>query len=112
MRKHFVSLNSFELPCLDGRKSFYGKAIVHKTDEGTFVLQSYETCVGEIDRSRKFHRLWDDYSATTMRHVNSFLKYYLVPGGGKKWWNSLPVEEPLYEDDLSRLIRRRKEGLA
>lgn len=32
------------------------------------------------------------YSATTMRHVNSFLSFYDMNGGGKSWWNMQPVE--------------------
>jgi len=35
------------------------------------------------------------YSATTMRHVNSFIYFYGVPGGGKKWWDALEVREVL-----------------
>ena len=32
------------------------------------------------------------YSATTMRHVNSFLSFYDMNGGGKSWWDMQPVE--------------------
>lgn len=32
------------------------------------------------------------YSATTMRHVNSFLSFYDMNGGGKAWWDTQPVE--------------------
>lgn len=32
------------------------------------------------------------YSATTMRHINSFLSFYDMNGGGKSWWDMQPVE--------------------
>ena len=35
---------------------------------------------------------WDDYSATTMRHVNEFINQFNGGnGGGKAWWDNLPV---------------------
>lgn len=37
--------------------------------------------------------MWGGYSATTMRHVNSFLSFYDMNGGGKSWWNMQPVEK-------------------
>ena len=30
--------------------------------------------------------------ATAMRHVNSFLSFYDMNGGGKSWWDMQPVE--------------------
>lgn len=55
----------YDLPTMDNRKSFYGKAKVIEKENG--------------------------YSATTMRHVNSFLQFFGVAGGGKSWWDSLEV---------------------
>lgn len=78
----------YDLPCFDGRKSFYGKAKVIEQD-GEKVLMSYNTDVCKIDRNGEFIRLWWGYSATTMRHVNSFCMLFDVNGGGKKWWDSL-----------------------
>lgn len=75
---------------VDGRKSFYGKAIIIEKDNGDIELKSYDTIVARI-RNGKFHRLWNDYSATTMRHINAFVDAYGVDGGGKKWWTSLEV---------------------
>jgi len=81
----------YELNCYDSRKSFYGKANVIKDDDtNTIYLKSYSTLVCKIEGGI-FSRLWDGYSNTTMRHVNSFLKEFNLPGGGKKWWDSLPV---------------------
>ena len=35
----------------------------------------------------------EGYSATTMRHINAFIEMFGISGGGKKWWDALPVEE-------------------
>lgn len=80
-----------ELKPTDSRKSFYGKAKVIKKDNGETVLQSYETDVCKINSNGEFVRLWDGYSATTMRHVNSFLNLVGIAGGGKAWWDNQPV---------------------
>ena len=79
-----------ELVCTDGRKSFYGKAKV-VTYKGVKTLYSYNTPVAKIGKNGKFTRLWAGYSATTMRHVNSFLDAYGVEGGGKAWWDNQKV---------------------
>lgn len=82
---------NFELPCLDWRKSFYGKARVIVSDDGARTLQSYNTAVCKLDANGHFVRLWSGYSATTMRHVNSFLRFYGADGGGKTWWDAQKV---------------------
>lgn len=74
----------------DRVKSFYGKAKVIENDGETF-LQSYDTIVCKIDKSGEFVRLWKGYSATTMRHINSFIEMFGIEGGGKKWWDTLPT---------------------
>lgn len=80
-----------ELQPRDGRKSFYGKAKAVHLDDGTIICQSYDTFVGRIENGR-FIRTWGGYSVTTMRHVNAFLDTFGIPGGGKAWWDALPVE--------------------
>lgn len=83
----------FDLPCYDNRQSFYGKAKVEEVGAAR-VLYSYDTPVCVYDTKKgTFTRLWDGYSATTMRHVNSFLRHYWLRGGGKKWWDSLEVDK-------------------
>lgn len=84
--------------CLDDygdRKSFYGKcaAIVsnEETDKNTYLL-SYDTIVCYVDEAGKVHRTWSGYSATTMRHINAFLRYCGINEGGKAFWDALPVE--------------------
>ena len=82
-------MRQFDLPVMsDTRKSFYNKAKVTELDNGDIELTSYNTIVCRI-RNGKFERLWDGYSATTMRHINSFLEFYGIEGGGKAWWDKL-----------------------
>lgn len=84
-------MNAFELPCLDRCKSFYGKAKAIEYDDGTKELKSYDTIVCRITPAGEIIRLWAGYSATTMRHINSFLSYYGYPGpnyGGKAFWDA------------------------
>lgn len=79
-------------PIYDGRKSFYGKALViHDREKGFITLRSYDTDVCMIDNFNKFHKLWDGWSATTGRHVAEFCKQYGFGNGGKKWWDSLTL---------------------
>lgn len=59
----------YELIPTNGRKSFYGKAIVNENN-GEKVLTSYETEVAKIDNKGRFIKLWNDYSVTTMNHIN------------------------------------------
>lgn len=82
----------FDLPCFDQRKSFYGKAKVKELPGGEKVLQSYNTDVCKITAAGEFIRLWGGASVTTIRHINSFLEFYGLPGGGKAWWDMQPVE--------------------
>ena len=80
----------YELQPNDNRKSFYGKAKIICKDNGEIYLKSYDTEVCKISNG-VFVRLWDGYSATTMRHVNAFIDYFCIPGGGKAWWTAQPV---------------------
>lgn len=82
----------YELPNVgDRRKSFHGKAKVIEKDNGETVLQSYDTEVCKINPNGEFVRLWDGYSSTTMRHINSFLQFFGISGGGKNWWDTQTV---------------------
>lgn len=69
-------MREFELPCFDGRKSFYGKAKVIEQDNGHKQLKSYDTIVGEIDTNNNYIQLWDGKTQTTTRHIKSFKKFY------------------------------------
>ena len=74
----------------DTRKSFYKKAVMLERENGDRELRSYDTIVCRVHNGN-FERLWPGYSATTMRHVNSFLNYCGIPGGGKAWWDKQKV---------------------
>ena len=94
MSKYIINaVRSFELEPIDNRKSFYGKCKVFEMEDGSKVLRSYNTYVCKIDPDKTFHKTWSEYSPTTMRHINAFLDYYGIEGGGKKWWESLPCED-------------------
>lgn len=84
-------MKMYELQPNDSRKSFYGKARVIEKDNGEKVLQSYNTEVCKITSGGQFVRLWSGYSATTMRHVNSFLDLVGIAGGGKAWWDAQKI---------------------
>ena len=75
----------------DRRKSFYGKAKVIEKDNGETVLLSYDTEVCKINTNGEFIRLWNGYSVTTMRHINSFLRLVGIAGGGKAWWDAQTI---------------------
>ena len=85
----------YDLPVMgyDRAKSFYGKSKVIEKDNGEKVLQSDNTEVCKIGSNGEFVRLWDGYSVTTMNHINDFLRFFNIPGGGKKWWEALEVEK-------------------
>lgn len=74
------------------QKSYYGKAVVIERLNGIICLRSYDTIVCYIGLDGRFVRTWGGYSATTMKHINDFIDFYNINGGGKKWWLSLPVE--------------------
>ena len=80
--------NKVYLTPVDGRKSFYGKAYVQR-EGNVLALFSYDTKVCSFVNG-KVVKHWNDYSATTMRHVNAFVQHCKIAGGGKAWWTSLP----------------------
>lgn len=84
-------MNRYELlPKYDRAKSFYGKAHV-EVDGDKKTLISYETAVCRIDGDG-FHRLWKDYSVTTMRHVNEFSIQNGFGNVGKAKWDKMKVD--------------------
>ena len=76
-------------------KSFYGKARVYDDGHGNRCLVSYRTAVCWIDAGGGFHRTWDDWSATTARHVDEFRVQNGLGRIGKREWEALEVEQPL-----------------
>ena len=65
-------MRTYELIPMDNRKSFYNKAFVVCDNYGNEILFSYGTPVAEISRDKELTRLWEGWSATTARHIDSF----------------------------------------
>lgn len=69
----------FELKPTDSHKSFYGKCYCLMQDS-EIVLYSYNVKImvySTIDKTLR--RCWFGFSATTQRHINSFLQYVNRP---------------------------------
>jgi len=82
-------ISKYELTPLDSRNSFCGKALLLMTVDNIYCL-SYDTIVCGIDRKTgELHKYWNDWSATTMRHINSFLHANGKPTLNKKTWLAL-----------------------
>lgn len=78
-------------PEFDSRKSFYNKAVV-KIENNKKTLYSYNTKICSIV-DNVFHKYWNGYSATTMRHISEFRLQNGLPAMGKKEWENLEVED-------------------
>ena len=87
-----IPAKEYDLPATR-QKSFYGKANIIKEVNREIYLRYYDTLDAYINKDGEFIRLWDGYSVTTMNHINDFLRFFNIPGGGKKWWEALEVEK-------------------
>ena len=65
-------MKRYELIPTNGRKSFYGKAIVEVEENGTETLYSYNTPIIKRLVSGELVKLWDGWTATTGRHIAAF----------------------------------------
>lgn len=65
-------MSKYELKPTNGRKSFYGKAVVVVEDNGTETLYSYGTPIVKRLVSGELVKLWDGWTATTGRHIKAF----------------------------------------
>lgn len=65
-------MKRYELIPTNGRKSFYGKAVVEVAQDGTETLYSYNTPIIKRLISGELVKLWDGWSATTGRHIAAF----------------------------------------
>ena len=86
-------MRRYELSPIDGRKSFYGKAIV-EIDNGSETLYSYGTPVIKRDPLGNLERLYDGWSSTTGRHIKAFC------GLNKKEFFDLPYKEGENENEI------------
>lgn len=89
------SSKCYELPCLDGRKSFYGKAHVIEGRTGGHTLKSYNTPIcflyeenGEV----KLEKLSPVATQTTRRHVRSFFAFLGLAYPGNREWDKLEIQ--------------------
>jgi hypothetical protein len=62
----------YELLPTNGQKSFYGKARVEIDENGNKTLYSYDTKILTITASGEHVKHWNDWSATTGRHIKAF----------------------------------------
>ena len=65
-------MTSYYLMPNDRHKSFYGKAVVLRNDDGSETLFSYKTPVLRREANGDLVRLWLGWSATTGRHIRAF----------------------------------------
>lgn len=65
-------MKKYELIPTDGRKSFYGKAVVIIGDDESETLYSYNTPIIKRLVSGELVKLWDGWTATTGRHIKAF----------------------------------------
>lgn len=85
-------VRKYELEPTSGQKSFYRKAYVKVYEDGSEVLRSYDTDVLKRESDGTYIRLWDDWSATTGRHIKAF------SGMNKKEYEAVEYRD-LGEDD-------------
>lgn len=78
-------------PEFDSRKSFYDKAVV-EIEGNKKTLYSYNVKICSIV-DNVFHKYWNGYSATTMRHISEFRLQNGFSAMGKKEWENLEVED-------------------
>lgn len=107
---------NYELkPFYTNQKSFYRKAIVTVSYHGYdiyLVLQSYGTNVVMVKISKggmlNVKRLWDGYSATTMRHVNELLMQEYLPKLSARAWRAMELGKFYTPDDFQVLEKSLK----
>lgn len=62
----------YDLKPNDGRKSFYGKAVVQVENNGNEILFSYNTPIISRRPDGTLVKHWNGWSATTGRHIRAF----------------------------------------
>ena len=79
-------MRKYELIPTDGRKSFYGKAVVFVDDTGAETLYSYGTKIITRTPGGSLVRFWGGWSQTTGRHIKAFCNL------SKKEYECLPLD--------------------
>lgn len=72
-----------DLKPLNGQKSFGGKAQIIMNDDN-IQLRSFETIVAEYNTQEEIINVFDWFSMTTAKHINSFLELYGFRNVSKK----------------------------
>ena len=72
-----------DLKPLNGQKSFGGKAQIILIGS-TIQLRSFETIVAEYNTQEEIINVFDWFSLTTAKHINSFLELYGFRNVSKK----------------------------
>lgn len=88
-------MKDYDLPCFDGRKSFYGKARVIDDSEGNHLLKSYNTFVCILRTDGMLIKLSPVATQTTRRHVRSFFALFDRTYPGNQAWDELPLDTPV-----------------
>lgn len=111
-----MAYHSHELrPLYTNQKSFYGKANVTVMDDGVdtyMILRSYDTQVVSVyvdsHGAAYVKRLWDGYSATTIRHVNELLMQVGFPKLSARAWRSMELGKFYAPHDVPALEKNLK----
>lgn len=96
-------------PLCTNQKSFYGKAKVGVVRDGAGVyicLRSYDTNVISVFVAAGtpfVKKLWNGYSATTLRHVNELLMQQGFPKLSARVWRAMKVGEFYHADEIPAL---------
>lgn len=107
---------TYELkPFHTNQKSFYRKAMVtvsYNDGDMYLVLQSYDTNVVMVKIAKggmpHVQKLWDGYSATTMRHVNELLMQEDFPKLSARAWRAMEVGKFYSPSDVPALEKNLK----
>lgn len=86
---------SYELPCYDSRKSFYGKAFVTEHDDSvpSSTLTSYHTNIcAYFPETGELIKLDPVATATTRRHIRSFFAHMGLFPVDNRTWDALPLK--------------------
>ena len=73
-----------DLKPLNGQKSFGGKAQIIIMNGNIIQLISFETIVAEYNTKEDVINVFDWFSMTTAKHINSFLELYGFRNVSKK----------------------------
>ena len=79
------------------------RAIVIKDNYNIHYLKSYYTTVAAIANG-KFYKMWEGYSATTMKHINTFLQMHGFPTISKHDWVMMETRVQTVDEETGEII--------